>query len=234
MKCMGVAGRAFPDGEVSRRNPVISVDLSIKQRMRRVRYRFTLRSYIIASAIVGIAVAIWTMHAENQRHVVVSVLQLHGRVIYAETTLPIPSGLVRLLGYDYFCSVECVMLYPTEESIADDQIRSITGLRGLRSIAIWPRTQSVNANMADHEITNYLTVGYETPAYAINEQDVAGGVSEAGLKAILTAYPNLEHLSLIGARVPLDSPTYSEAHAKIPSIEMLPHSAYNSREMVPR
>ena len=45
-------------------------------------------------------------------------------------------------------------------------------------------------------------------------------------QAILTAYPNLQHLSLIGARVSLDSPTYFEARTRIPSIEMLPHSAY--------
>jgi hypothetical protein len=29
MKCTGVAGREFPDGQVSRRNPVISVDYEV-------------------------------------------------------------------------------------------------------------------------------------------------------------------------------------------------------------
>jgi hypothetical protein len=34
MKCTGVAGRAFPDGQVSRRNPVISVVLKLKTIMQ--------------------------------------------------------------------------------------------------------------------------------------------------------------------------------------------------------
>ncbi len=200
----------------------------------RARYRFTLRSYIVASVIFGIAVAIWMMRAENQRRVVRSVLDSHGRVTYAEMAIPISSRLVQLLGYDYFCSVDSVTLNPTEDSPADDQIHSIAGLRRLRSIAIWPRTQSANAKISDRETTKYLTVGYETPAYAINERDVAGGVTEEGLRALLKSHPNLQHISLISAHVSPDSPTYVEALAKIPSIEMLPNSAYDGRVTVPR
>ena len=54
---------------------------------------------MIASVIIGVAVAIWIMRAESQRHSVDAVLQLHGRVVYTETALPIPSSLVRLLEY---------------------------------------------------------------------------------------------------------------------------------------
>ena len=193
--------------------------------MKRVRIQFSLRTFLIASVLVASLIALWVDRSQKQRSVAISILELSGEVCYTKPFVPAPADLVQFIGYDYFCSFDYVILYPTEDANADQQINVLKGVRQLQRLAIWPQsTRGAPVALIDREITGrYLCLGYKGVPYATNENDTPGGLSETGLEALLAILPNLKHLSMIAARVSPDSPIYCRARERIPSTQLGVH-----------
>ncbi len=196
--------------------------------MKRASLRMSLRQFLLAIIVVGTVIAMWAGDAKRQQSVARRVCEFGGQVNYTAPFIPIPSGLLRLIGYDYFCRIDFVGLYTTEDNPADEQIQILRQVRHLRSLAIWPQGTNASLDSLDIEIQDYLATGYQHIPAAVNERDRPGGLSEAGLVCLLEMRLNLEQLSLSSARISPESPVYLEARKRIPTIEMNTHSSFDS------
>lgn len=198
----------------------------------RLPNQFSLRSFFVASALIGIMLAAWIGRSQKQKAAAEAISNSGGWLIYSKPRVPVPSWVVHSMGHDYFCSIDCVSLFPTDAFDADEQIKILENTPYLRSLGIWPgaRTRRIAANNKPRRSESYAEFGFEPipNSYLPNEWNFPGGLSEAGLDYLLETLPDLENLSLFSARIPQDSESLANAKKRIAHIQCRTHTAFKS------
>jgi len=173
----------------------------------RLPKQFSLRTLLLLSVLAAVSLALWVADAKKQRAATKAVNDLGGRVTYKKPPHLVPPFVVNAIGHDYFCSVDVITLYPTATSDADQQIMVLKDLPELRKLAIWPGSKRL----------------------ATAPIDPPGGLTDRGVDFLLTNLPNLEHLSLLSARITQDAEQDLLERTTIESLQYQTHSAFGRR-----
>jgi hypothetical protein len=102
----------------------------------RLPKQFSIRAFFVTAVVIGVLLAAWIGRSEKQRAVVRAVCEHGGWVVYSEPVCPVGASFINYDGYDYFCSIDWITLYPTELEAADGQIKLLKDLPGLSGLGI--------------------------------------------------------------------------------------------------
>ena len=194
----------------------------------RLPKQFSLRTLLVTSIVTAISLAVWIERSRNQHTLVVSVCSAGGSVIYAKPLLPVPRIIVNSIGHDFVCSIDSIHLYPTEQVNADQQIKVLGSVSYLRRLAIWPGVKGEEIQDQNASRNAYSRIGYLPTPTGLH--DHPAGLTENGLRFLMEKLPNLEHLSLLSARISRDSEVAVDASAKISSIDWGLHPSFQDRK----
>ena len=201
--------------------------------MMRVRFQFSIKVLLVTLILFASCIALWADRSRRQQRVALSVLSLGGRLVYSNPSIPLPAWLVNSVGHDYFCAIQFVTLYPTDDSDADSQVEVLKDLPFLRSLAIWPcpKTFPMVSMTATPATTSgkFVMRGFAPPPTL--PANVPGGITEDGLRFLLENLPHLQHLSLTSSRIKRKSALYLDAGKKIGSFECNTHSSFESQTL---
>ena len=165
---------------------------------------FSVRTLLLLTTLVGVALGIWQHRATQQRRCVKSLLDVGARVTYEHevdahgrraTSPPRFSWLLRLLGPDYVYGVVGVTLYPEPPQEADELIKLLDDMPSVKRVAIWPGAKGRT----------------DSPPKA------AGGLTDKGLSHLMAKHPKLGHLSLLNARLSSAGVSALESHPTLKS-----------------
>ena len=193
----------------------------------RLPKQFSIRALLVTSVVVGVLLATWIGRSKKQQAVVRAVCQHGGWVVYSEPFGPFGASFINYVGYDYFCSIDWITLYPTELEDADEQIKLLKDLPSLNGLAILPYARTREVTQVSTP-PGYAHVGFETgpSPYGVNEPDFPGGLSVEGLDYLLKNHPELESLCLMSARIPKSSQSLKRAKSRIPNLQCKTHTAF--------
>jgi len=162
---------------------------------------FSVRTLLSLITLICVALAIWHHRAMQQQRLVQALLDAGARVTYEHevdangrpVTSP-PGWLLRLLGPDYLYGVWGVGFYPEPPQEADELIKLLDEMPGVKRVAIWPggkgRTSSPTLD---------------------------GGLTDKGLFHLLSKHPKLVHLSLLHAKLSLAGISALDHHPALAS-----------------
>ena len=96
----------------------MSVPATPKRRRPRL-LRYSLRSLLVATAVIGVLLAVWVVPAQRQKQIVAAIRSAGGNVRYdcqeANEPAPKPKWVGKLLGVDYVARPEVVWLLPDSD-----------------------------------------------------------------------------------------------------------------------
>lgn len=167
----------------------------------------SLRAFGILCTAIALGLAYWGASARKQQQVAIAITKLGGRVTYHEPSGLVPRFAITALGYDYFCAIDGITLYPTAESPADMQVAELANYPELKNLAIWPGAKGL----------------------ANAPKDPPGGLSDQGVHLLLANNPNLKHLSLLAARISEEAEQKLLQATTIESLQFETHTAFGGR-----
>ena len=140
-----------------------------------MRFRYSLRTFLVCVAMTATMVAVWLNRASRQKAAVEKLLASGAWVYFDDAAVPMKiddSGMFLHL----FSSVKLITLRPTVEDCADDQLEIVADLPSLKQLTIWPGQTGT-------------TLDLRAP----------GGLTDLGVRTITDRLTHLEHLGVTAA-----------------------------------